>query len=108
MSQVIIENAYEGTTSTLQYIGNPNDIVLVSAIYNFAASQPIRDVSVGLFKGFRISSVKDNSISDFINSVPINAAKSYRASKSGILNIVLHTQSMPVGGSIEAVCEVTN
>lgn len=108
MSEITIYNSYEGTTSTLQYIGTSDAIVFVSAIYNLGESRPIRDVSVGLFKGFRISATKDRTIETFINSVPINAPKSYKASKGGVLNVTLNTENIPVGGNIEAVCEVTN
>jgi hypothetical protein len=101
--QVVISNAFEGTTSTLQYIGEPLDVVYLSACYVLDTQQQVGDTTLGLFKGFAIDMVKDLTLASLIDRVPVNTPRSYNADRSGIFNVILRSETLPEGARIEVV-----
>lgn len=96
-----IENAVVGSTSVMEYTGNPLDIIHVSAIYPMPGAVALQNLEIGLVKNFHVRELRNTRMSGLLAAVPVIPAATHQTDNDGLFRLVLFTEMLPAEARIQ-------
>lgn len=109
MPQISIYNAIEGSSSLLEYLGSPGDIIVVTPFVVLLDRNSLANMKLNLIKGNPLTPIKDFTFfSTDLTVILLTIPQVIEANINGVAHMVIPSDGVPAMASIIVEVEVLN